>query len=162
MQLHRHGMTGGVCRVPSCSQHGLFFKRLDRHLKRVHFGINKEEHGKLPSPDSQKRNIKPKSSSDRHIRRACRVPSCRYFNVLVSRLSDHLQRRHGLTVEEHNLLYNIWQDTCEQERAKDNPPRYLTENHNKNMDLMNTLPGACCPWLGIAGFKLYRIIALKL
>ena len=73
-------MTGGVCSVTGCSQHGLFFKRLGG-IERI-------------------------SSKDRHARRPCLVPGCRYFNITMSRLSDHLRRRHAITIIEHETLYN--------------------------------------------------------
>ena len=91
----------GVCRVSDCTQHGLFFKRLDRHLKRVHPGITMEYLKTFPSPNPKERNIRQKSSGDRHVRRPCLVLGCRYYNIPVSRLSVHLRRRHTLTIQEH-------------------------------------------------------------
>ena len=98
----------GVCRVSDCTQHGLFFKRLDRHLKRVHPGITMEYLKTFPSPNPKERNIRQKSSGDRHLRRPCLVPGCRYYNIPVSRLSDHLRRRHTLTIQEHESLCCIY------------------------------------------------------
>ena len=104
-------MPSGVCPVTKCTQHGLFFKRLDKHLKRVHPGITMESLRNFPVPNPKDRSIKQKTSTDRHIRRPCLVPGCRYFNVAVSRLSDHLRRQHAMTVNEHEKLYKS-RDAC--------------------------------------------------
>ena len=133
-------MSGGVCSVSGCTQYGLFFKRLNRHLKRVHPKISKEQIKVLPIPNSKERNIKQKSSKDRHLRKPCRVPDCRYFNVAVSRLSDHLRRRHGITVQEHQSLYNTHaNDRCD--AIQNNKATSISFK-----DLVDTLPGACFYW----------------
>lgn len=124
----------GVCRVTGCTQHGLLFKRLDKHLKRVHPGITVEMNMLLPEANVKERNIRQKSFTDRHIRRPCRVPSCRYYNVPMARLSDHLQRKHQLSLEKHAQRYP--QTTS----SKDTSRTVHLE------DFAYTLPGACCDW----------------
>ena len=133
-------MSSGICRVSDCTQHGLFFKRLDRHLKRVHPEISREENYRLPTPNSQQRNIKQKSSKDRHIRRPCLVPGCWYYNVIMSRLSDHLWRRHGLTLVTHDWLYHSREDCT---KMHDHIEQKSTGKTLPG-DLTSTLPGACC------------------
>ena len=80
-----------------------------------------------------------KSSKDRHIRKQSRVPDCRYFNVVVSRLSDHL-RKHAITIQEHDMLYNT-------NGNKNNRGEAITEEKKATSislkDLYDTLPGAC-------------------
>ena len=136
-------MSCGVCSVPGCTQYGLFFKRLDRHLKRVHPYTTKDQLKEFPMPNPKERNIKPKSSKDRHIRKQCRVPDCRYFNIVVSRLSDHLRRKHAITIKEHDLLYNT-------NGNKNNRGEAITEEKKATSislkDLYDTLPGACPYW----------------
>jgi hypothetical protein len=132
-------MSSGVCTVTGCTQHGLFFKRLDRHLKRVHPGITSEQLKNFPKPDPEDRSIKQKSSKDRHIRRPYLVPGCRYFNVAVSRLSDHLRRQHAMTIDEHKALYNSRDASSDPVEAKAIKPITIT-------DFLSTLPGACLDW----------------
>lgn len=132
-------MSSGVCPVTKCTQHGLFFKRLDKHLKRVHSGITMENLRNFPVPNPQDRSIKQKSSTDRHIRRPCLVPGCRYFNVAVSRLSDHLRRQHAMTVHEHETLYNTRDASSDLIEGK-------TVKLTTLKDFVSTLPGACFYW----------------
>ena len=131
----------GICRVSGCTQNGLFFKRLDKHLKRVHPGITMEKHKTFPAPNPTERNIRKKSSADRHVRRPCRVPGCRYYNVLVSRLSDHLRRRHAPTFQEHESLYSSSEFSSENWN-----PVQKADLKSSLRDLVATLPGACYYW----------------
>ena len=133
-------MSSGVCAVTGCTQHGLFFQRLDRHLKRVHPEITREQLKNFPKPDPKNRSIKEKSSKDRHIRRPCLVPGCRYFNVAVSRLSDHLRRQHEMTIEEHKALYNS-RDVSGFDPVEEQATKPITLR-----DFVSTLPGACFYW----------------
>ena len=48
----------------------IIFKRLDRHLKRVHPKITKDQLKDFPAPNAEERNIKQQSSKDRHMRKA--------------------------------------------------------------------------------------------
>jgi hypothetical protein len=127
----------GVCRVKGCTQHGLYFKRLDRHLKRVHPCITMAQHEKYQTPNAMERNCK-KSSADRHLRRPCLVPDCRYYKIPVSRLSVHLRRRHQLTIKEHESLYGRGSSTNEN---CDN-----SINSTLFRYVVYTLPGACHFW----------------
>lgn len=134
----------GVCRVTGCTQLGLYFKRLDRHLKRVHPGITMEHLKSFPSPNPKERNIRQKSSGDRHVRRLCLVPGCRYYNIPVSRLSDHLRRRHTLTIQEHESLYTQRESSsaCSNHENVENEKLKSTTLRN----FVHTLPGACLLW----------------
>ena len=133
-------MSCGVCSVAGCSQYGLFFKRLDRHLKRVHPKITKDQLKDFPAPNAEERNIKQKSSKDQHIRKPCRVPDCRYFNVVVSRLSDHLQRKHAISIQEHELLYNTNDNRNNRCEAVIQNKKAMSISLR---DLADTPPGAC-------------------
>ena len=127
----------GVCRVKGCTQHGLFFKRLDRHLKRVHPCITMAQHQKYETPNAMERLCK-KSSADRHVKKPCLVPDCRYYKILVSRLSDHLRRRHQLTIQEHESLYGSLGSQSKNENCADN-----SVNSTLFRYIVHTLPGAC-------------------
>ena len=66
-------------------------------------------------------------------------PRLRYFNVAVSRLSDHLRRQHAMTIDEHKALYNSHNVSSDPVEAKAIKPITLR-------DFLSTLPGACFDW----------------
>lgn len=128
----------GTCLVRPCTQHGLFFKRLDRHLKRVHPGITMKELQTYPPANVKERSIRQMSPADRHIRRPCRVPGCRYYNIPVSRLSDHLRRRHALSIKEHEGIHG--EETSNNANCDETEPPSIPP---VPVDIVHTLPGAC-------------------
>lgn len=71
------------------------------------------------------------------------LPGCRYFNIAMSRLSDHLRRRHGITLDEHEALYNSCKASAE---TLDHIQRKNTKHRSVFEDFIDTLPGACRFW----------------
>lgn len=84
--------SDGYCRFPACRQSGLYFKRLDKHLKRCHPGMTKEDNLNNPSQNPMDRRLV--ATTDRH-RQPCTVLGCRYYNVPISRLDRHARKIHG-------------------------------------------------------------------
>ena len=97
----RLDVYSGVCTSLDSLSMDYQFKR---HLKRVHPGITREQLKNFPKPDPKDRSIEQKPSKDRHIRRPSLVPGCRYFNVAVSRLSDHFRKQHAMAIDEHKVF----------------------------------------------------------
>ena len=84
--------SDGYCRFPACRQSGLYFKILDKHLKRCHPGMTKEDNLNNPSQNPMDRRLV--ATTDRH-RQPCTVFGCRYYNVPISRLDRHARKIHG-------------------------------------------------------------------
>ena len=89
--------TDGHCRVPDCKQLGLFFKRLDRHLVRVHPGLTRKRHDQLPLQNASDRVQNLSVLGDRP-RRPCQIVGCRYYGVPINRLDLHMRKVHHLSV----------------------------------------------------------------
>ena len=87
----------GRCRIPGCKQAGLYFKRLDKHLKRCHPGTSRQDNFVLPVKRPEDRNLV--KNTDRQ-RRKCEVIGCRYYGVAVSRLDRHMRKVHRTTTKE--------------------------------------------------------------
>ena len=83
--------SDGHCRFPACKQSGLYFKRLDKHLKRCHPGKTKEDN--LDSPFQNPVDRLLVTTIDRR-RQPCTVPGCRYYGVPISRLDRHVKKIH--------------------------------------------------------------------
>lgn len=86
--------SDGHCRFPDCKQSGLFFKRLDRHLKRCHPRKTREDNFNCPAQDPVTRSVV--KNTDRP-RKPCTVLGCRFYEVPISRLERHLKKVHGVT-----------------------------------------------------------------
>ena len=84
--------SDGHCRFPDCKQAGLYFKRLDRHLKRCHPGKTREDNFNFPLKNPVSRCLV--KNTDRQ-RKPCLVPGCRYYGVPISRLERHVKKVHG-------------------------------------------------------------------
>ena len=86
----------GCCRIPGCKQAGLYFKRLDKHLKRCHPGKSRQDNFAYPVKRPEDRNLT--KNTDRE-RRQCEVFGCRYYGVAVSRHDRHMRKVHGATTK---------------------------------------------------------------
>ena len=87
----------GRCRIPGCKQSGLYFKRLDKHLKRCHPGKSRQDNFVLPVKKPEDRNLV--KNTDREQRK-CEVIGCCYYGVAVSRLDRHMRKVHRTTTKE--------------------------------------------------------------
>ena len=87
----------GCCRIPGCKQAGLYFKRLDKHLKRCHPGKSRQDNFVLLAKRPADRDLV--KNTDRE-RLKCEVIGCRYYGVAVSRLDRHKRKVHRTTTEE--------------------------------------------------------------
>ena len=85
----------GRCRIPGCKQAGLYFKRLDKHLKRCHPGKSRQDNCVLTVKRPADRNLVINTDPER---RKCEVIGCRYYGVAVC-----MSRQ---TPEEHPQNYN--------------------------------------------------------
>ena len=81
----------GYCRFPYCKQAGLYFKRLDKHLKRCHAGKTKEDNFNRPPQNPVSRSSV--KNTDRQ-RKPYLVPGCSYYGVPISRLERHVKKVH--------------------------------------------------------------------
>ena len=84
--------SNGYCRFPACRQSGLYFKRLDKHLKRCHPVKTKEDNLKNPFQNPADRRLV--ATTDRH-HQPYTVFGCHCYNVPISRLDRHLRKIHG-------------------------------------------------------------------
>ena len=84
--------SDGYCRFSGCNQAGLYFKRLDKHLKRCPPGKTKEDNFNCPPQNPESRSLL--KNTDRQ-RKPCLVPGCRYYGVTISRLERHMKKVHG-------------------------------------------------------------------
>ena len=84
--------SDSYCRFPACRQSGLYFKRLDKHLKQCHPGKTNEDSFKTPFQNPMDRRLVV--TTDRH-RQPCTVFGCRCYNVPISRLDRHARKIHG-------------------------------------------------------------------
>lgn len=85
----------GQCRVPGCKELGLYFVRLDKHLKRCHAGKTRQENFHYPIPRHQGRVLTGKDRE--HC--PCSVRGCQYYGVLMSRLERHMKKAHKELVD---------------------------------------------------------------
>ena len=89
--------SDGHCHFPDCKQAGLYFKRLDKHLKRCHPGKTMEDNFNCPLPNPVSRTLV--KNTDRQ-RKPCTVPGCRYYGVPIARLERHSKKVHGTKGQE--------------------------------------------------------------
>ena len=83
--------SDGYCRFSACKQSGLYFKRLDKHLKRCHPGKSKKDNMNCPSQNPVDR---PLVKTIDRPRQPCTVHGCRYYGVPISRLDRHVKKIH--------------------------------------------------------------------
>lgn len=81
----------GHCRIPGCKQLGLYFKRLDQHLRRVHPGISRETNHSFTLPNAKDRVLAVVADRSR---KECTVKGCRFYQVPVARLDRHMKKVH--------------------------------------------------------------------
>ena len=81
----------GHCRVPGCKQLGLYFKRLDQHLRRVHPGISRKMNFSFTVPFVKDRALA--AVTDRSCKE-CTVTGCRFYQVPMARLERHIKKAH--------------------------------------------------------------------
>ena len=78
--------SDGYCRVSGCKQAGLYFKSLDKHLKRCHPGKTKKDNLKRPLQNPVNRSLV------KHVHRLgkpCGVVGCHFYGIPISRLDRH-------------------------------------------------------------------------
>ena len=83
--------SDGHCRFRDCKQAGLFFKRLDKHLKRCHPGKTMKDNLNCPVQNPLQCSLV--QSTDRRCQ-PCTVLGCRYYGVPISRLDRHRKKVH--------------------------------------------------------------------
>lgn len=80
------------CHFPDFKQAGLYFKRLDKYLKRCHPGKTSQDNLNCPLQNPVSRSLV--KNTDRQ-RKPCAVPGCRYYQIPISRLDRHAKEVHG-------------------------------------------------------------------
>ena len=88
--VHDHA-CGRCLSISRCKQTGLYFKRLDKHLKRSHPGKTRKDNFSCPSPTHKNRCLVKNSDQKR---KACQVVGCRFYGVLMTRLDRHMKKTH--------------------------------------------------------------------
>lgn len=81
----------GHCRVPGCKQLGLYFKRLDQHLRRVHPGISRKMNFSFTVPFVKDRALA--AVTDRS-RKECTMTGCCFYQAPMARLERHINKAH--------------------------------------------------------------------
>ena len=91
--------SDGHCRFRDCKQAGLYFKRLDKHLKRCHPGKSMKDNLNCPVQNPLQRSLV--QSMDRR-RQPCTVLGCRYYGVPILRLDRHRKKVHETSDRQKN------------------------------------------------------------
>ena len=85
------------CQIPGCKQAGLYFNRLDKHLKRCHPGKSRQDNFVLPVNRPADHNLVKNTDWKR---RKCEVIGCHYYDIAVSWLDRHVKKVHRTTTKE--------------------------------------------------------------
>jgi len=83
--------SDGHCQFSDCKQAGLYFKRLDKHLKCCHPGKTMKDNLNRPIQIPLQRSLA--QSTDRR-RQPCTVLGCHYYGVPILRLDRHRKKVH--------------------------------------------------------------------
>ena len=116
--------SDGYCRFSACKQAGLYFKRLDKHLKRCHPGKTKKDNLERPLQNPVNRSLV--KHVDRQ-RKPCRVVGCRFYGIPISRLDRHMKKIHGTNLDSKENRKSVMECSFSEEEQQEQEDSFSAE-----------------------------------